>query len=575
MGAGAAAVMSAGWIAWSRPAPAPGAGVTYASITFPRDVEPLPSLASGFGVSPDGRQVFMIGVKDGRRRLFLRSLDRLDVTEIPDPSGVNGAAFSPDGGSMTLLVGGGVVTRLSLADRQRTVVTTTADISGGLAWGDAGIVFSRGGALWMAPADGSGPRSLTGLDAARHEVMHDSPLMLPGGRLVLFSSMSPDPGTDRVEVVKIDDGARAVVVERASTPIFVRPGHLLFARDGAIFAVPIDPETAVLRGTALPVIPAGRVEIGAAGSLTVRVSASGTLVMVPAGFNAGKVWSVARDGSAQALDLPSARYSNPRVSPDGRRLLIERSGTVLSAFDFARGTLAEVSGPAYGTNFGTWSTTADRVVFRMFNLPVWMSADGSGRAMPVPGTDVNSYPAAPGPDADSIFMVRLVEGSSGDISLVSISGAFAAKSIVATPSYDGGPALSPDRRWLLFVSTMSGQAEAYVKPYPGLDRQWQVSAGGGTQARWSPDGKEIYYRAHQRFVAVPFGTTHAEPVIGKAVLLFADTYDFGPNTTLPNYDVTHDGRFIVTGREAGDGGLQIGVNWERELERILAAGGAR
>lgn len=64
-------------------------------------------------------------------------------------------------------------------------------------------------------------------------------------------------------------------------------------------------------------------------------------------------------------------------------------------------------------------------------------------------------------------------------------------------------------------------------------------------------------------------------MIGKAVQLFADAYDFGPNITLPHYDVTHDGRFIVTRREAGDGGLRIGVNWVRELERILAAGGAR
>jgi hypothetical protein len=122
---------------------------------------------------------------------------------------------------------------------------------------------------------------------------------------------------------------------------------------------------------------------------------------------------------------------------------------------------------------------------------------------------------------------------------------------------------------------MSGQAEVYVKPYPSLDRQWQVSAGAGTQARWSRDGKEIYYRAHQRMVAVPFNTADARPVIGKAAPLFVDVYDFGPGLTVPNYDVTHNGRFIVTGREAGDGGLQIGVNWGRELERTLAAGGAR
>jgi len=171
--------------------------------------------------------------------------------------------------------------------------------------------------------------------------------------------------------------------------------------------------------------------------------------------------------------------------------------------------------------------------------------------------------------------VRIVEGGSGDIALVSLSGAFAAKSIVATPGYDGGPTLSPDGRWLLFVSTMSGQAEAYVKPYPALDRQWQVSAGGGTQVRWSRNGREIYYRANQHFVAVPFTATGTEPAIGKPADLFVDMYDYGTGISIPNYDVAADGRFIVTKREAGDVGLQIGLNWDRELERILAAGGVR
>ena len=46
-----------GWMAWGRPPAATAAGVTYANVSFPRDVEPVLTLASGFGVSPDGRCV--------------------------------------------------------------------------------------------------------------------------------------------------------------------------------------------------------------------------------------------------------------------------------------------------------------------------------------------------------------------------------------------------------------------------------------------------------------------------------------------------------------------------------------
>ena len=215
------------------------------------------------------------------------------------------------------------------------------------------------------------------------------------------------------------------MLERATTPLLARPGHLLFARDGTIFAVPIDlgDRCAARRGPSRHA--AGIAGTSATGSMTMRVSASGTLVMVPAGYSAKTVCRSDATDRRWRSTLPGGRYANPRVSPDGRRLLVENYGTEMSVFDFARGTLERLSPAAYGTNFGTWSAGGDRVMFRMFNTPVWANADGSGKTTPVPGGYVNNYPAAPGPMRDSIFIVRIVEGGSGDIALVSLSGAFA------------------------------------------------------------------------------------------------------------------------------------------------------
>ena len=345
--AAAAVLIATGWLAWSRPAVIPPAGVMSANLSFPRDVEPVPALASGFGVSPDGRRVFIIGMKDGRRRLFLRSLDNMDVTEFSDPSGVNGAAFSPDGNSLALIIGGGDVIRLSLADRQRTVATTTADISGGIAWGDAGILFSRNGALWIAPADGGAPRALTTIDAARHEVLHDSPLMLPGGRIVLFSSLTTDPGTDRIESVTVASGARAVVLDRATTPLLVR-------RDTSSShgTAPSSPFRSIPRQRPCAARPSRHASGGRRDQRDRQHDDAGIGVgnarHGTAWYSAKQVWSVGRDGSALVLDLPGGRYANPRVSPDGRRLLVESYGTDMSVFDFARGTLERLSPAAPG-----------------------------------------------------------------------------------------------------------------------------------------------------------------------------------------------------------------------------------
>ena len=131
---------------------------------------------------------------------------------------------------------------------------------------------------------------------------------------------------------------------------------------------------------------------------------------------------------------------------------------------------------------------------------------------------------------------------------MSISGAFEPKPLIVTPAYEGGAQLSPDGRWLLYQSDASGRPEIYVRRYPSLDRQWQVSDGGGVQARWSRNNREIYYRSGRRIVAATLDASGTEPVFGKPVALFMDDYDFGAGASIANYDVTADGRFIMIRR---------------------------
>ena len=63
-----------------------------------------------------------------------------------------------------------------------------------------------------------------------------------------------------------------------------------------------------------------------------------------------------------------------------------------------------------------------------------------------------------------------------------------------TPAYEAGARLSPDGRWLVYVSNQSGPYEVYVRAFQGDERRRQVSSGGGLQAAWNPNGREIFYR---------------------------------------------------------------------------------
>ncbi|HSC26170.1 MAG TPA: protein kinase, partial [Vicinamibacterales bacterium] len=568
----ALAVAVAGWtyLSAGRGATASSNAVTYLDIGSPPDVEFVRLLNGGYSISPDGRTIAMIGVRDNARRLFIRSLDRAEAREIPDTLGVNGVTFSPDGTSVTVITNGGEVMRISLADEQRTLIATGADTTSVLAWSSEGVVFTRAGALWIAAPgdkDGDAPRTraLTTLGAARREVLHGMSMVLPGGRTAVFASMTSDAGGERVEAVPVAGGARIVLVERANTPVWSPTGHLLFSRDGVMLAVPLDPAVPRVTGPAVPVIPAGVIGQQSAGGLTFRLSTAGTLLYAPADYNTNRLVSVTRDGAATSLDLPPAGYTNPRVSPDGRRVLVESDATVIEALDLARGTHMRLTTPALGISFATWMTDGERVLFRRFNVPTWIAADGSGREGVLPHGGASDYPSAAGPDADSVLVVRAQPDTAGDIFLMSLTGTFEPRALIDTRAYEGGPQLSPDGRWLLYQSNASGTAEIFVRRYPELDRAFQVSAGGGAQPRWNPATMEVCYRSGGRIVAVPFDGRSTEPIIGTPQRLFADEYEFGQGISIPNYDITRDGRFLMLRRGDRSGTLRAALHWTEEL----------
>ena len=481
----AIAVFAAGWLFLGRGPGGPGPlQALHFDIAFPPEIEPVPTLESGFALSPDGQVVAMIGVKNGLRTVFARRLQSGETIEIPE-SGATGCAFSPDSLSIALIAGGRLIS-FSLVDGQKKPLAPDADQSGGVAWGESGIVFARGGSLWIVPSKGGDARPLTTLDAARREVLHAGQIVLPGGRTVLFSSLTSEPGTERIESVPIDGGPRAVVIERASTPIWSPGGHLLFARDGAVLATDFDATTAKALGAATPIIPPGQLATSSSGALALRLSSNGTQLFVPHNFQWKRVVSVARDGSALALDMPQGPYTNPRVSPDGQRVIFCSGHSLLEAWNFDRRSLKPLTTAAPATSFPIWNYDGTRIFFRRYNTPAWTSADGSGKQGQVPSALANDYPSGPGPDPDTLFVTRIQPETSGDVYLMSASGAFEPRRLISTRTYEGGAQLSPDGRWLAYVSNESGQSEILVRQYPALGRQWDVSEAQATSPAGAP-----------------------------------------------------------------------------------------
>jgi hypothetical protein len=132
--------------------------------------------------------------------------------------------------------------------------------------------------------------------------------------------------------------------------------------------------------------------------------------------------------------------------------------------------------------------------------------------------------------------------------------------------------ISPDGRWLTYVSNESGRDEIYMRPFPGPGGRVLVSTDGGTEPMWSPDGRELFYRLGDKMMAVSI-TAEQDLSLVTPEALFEGNYQpgyiaQGINT---NYDIAPDGRFVMIRPEETSAPTQLNVvlNWFEELKRLV------
>ena len=171
--------------------------------------------------------------------------------------------------------------------------------------------------------------------------------------------------------------------------------------------------------------------------------------------------------------------------------------------DTARAALSRVtSDESTGNSWPVWTPDGKRVVFRSVNGMRWIDVDSGGPPHAITGTSVADRPSSVSPDGRSLAFLRASAETSSDLYVLSLVGEPNPRPLLATPAYEGGPQFSPDGRWVAYVSNESGEMEVYIRPFEGPDRKWQVSTQGGTQPRWSKNGRELVYRNSTRMMAV-------------------------------------------------------------------------
>jgi serine/threonine-protein kinase len=149
------------------------------------------------------------------------------------------------------------------------------------------------------------------------------------------------------------------------------------------------------------------------------------------------------------------------------------------------------------------------------------------------------------------------------------------RDVVVTNDQEFDPALAPNGRWLAYVSNRTGAPEVWVKGYPdGVPVR--VSRNGGSEPRWSADGRELFYLQQNAMMAVPVETGD-EFSFGAPVQLFSEPYFAFPGPYVRSYDVARDGRFLMIevpggGDAANPASIVVVENWTEELKQRVPTG---
>jgi serine/threonine-protein kinase len=527
---------------------------------------------TAFAWTPDGQSLVFAGRKDGLQQLYVRRLDAAAATPLAGTAGAQVPAVSPDGRWVAFWAGRAIKKVPLGSGPVMELMSGVPEPPWGMAWGPAGDLFfgNSDRCIWVIPPTGAS-HAVTA--AGADELSHRLPWPLPGGHALLYTVRKRlwTWGDEAVVVQALPTGRPKVLIENAADARYVPTGHLVFLRQGTLFAVPFDVDRLEVRGAPVAVLAPVAQALTAAnvfditGAGQFAVSSRGTLAWVtnPAVPDlSSQVVKVGRGGEVSPLPASPRNVGAVRLSRDGRLLALEvgtRSGIGIWIYDVDRGSLHPVmrEGEAQwcawspdGRLFFGWLRDGRRSV-----AAIPANSDGSAR----PQVFLSApyvFPASFTPGGDLI-------GVRDDREIVSLSaqnGHARVEPLNQTGQAAGWPELSPDGRWLVYgasladgAASVTARAEVFVRSYPNPGQAIPVSVGGGRDPAWNPNGRELFYATlldrsgRGSMMAVDF-TPGTPPRLGPPRRLF-DFEDselaFGCSP-LRCYSVAPDGRHFYT-----------------------------
>ena len=389
------------------------------------------------------------------------------------------------------------------------------------------------GQILRVRADGGTPEPLPGTDEGRRQTV-SSVSTMPGTSFLLLTVGSSTTGEGQaVAVQSLENGERRVLAPGGSVPRLLAGGQVVYRHSGRLMAGRLDAGATRLVGTPIPLDAV----IGGADVGWFDVSPEGTLVFLARSGDDrdARFARTSRDGLTVPLPAEVAG-GEPRLSPDGTRLVFDGPQTDVWVLELERGALVRISSAPGEDETGAWSPDGrwiawtgsrpgeKRALFRR-------RSDGSGPEERLWSDERHLHVASWTPtgivvtasDPKTGWDVLLVDPDKGE-----------AKPVLDGRFHETSPRVSPDGRLLAFVSDETGRNEVYVRTFPEPGGKVQVSIDGGVQPVWRPGTREIVYRGSQKIMSATLGPGDAPAWPRLAPCSTTGSTAWRPPTTPPS-----------------------------------------
>ena len=533
----------------------------------------FPPVQSGAPVlSPDGQQIAFVAIKRGAPRgsptsILLFHLSSGEATEIGGAQGGNFPFWSPDGKYLGFFADG-KLKKILIAGGPAQILCDAPDGRGG-SWNEQGtIVFAPriAGPLQSVSDGGGTPVGVTATPKDDAQFTDRNPYFLPNGEHFLYVQRGKD-AVGSVYAASLAGGEPKQILSSGSNVAYT-DGYLFFVKEGTLTVQEFDLSTLSFKGKPTPI--AASVEFYKARNLAYfSVSQNALLFHTESLPSRELVWL---DASGKEIEhwAEPAPYLGAYYSSSAQVAVLYRanptaSGTGLWVADLRRKTVNRFTPDVEPNQTAVISPDGNDIYVATTTGYISTLTRRSLGASGEEETVLDHVPSSLSVqdisrDGRMLLLAMQDPKTAWDIYYLDLKGERKLVPLLHSRYNENAPALSPDGKWLAYVSDETGRQEAYVTPFPATGSKWQISNAGANQiGTWSSDGKTFRYEQGDKIYSVEMRLKGTKPEFSAPKELLT----LPPNVNV--FSILPDGKRILASRQTTDAvaePVHFILNWQ-------------